>query len=478
MASPAAERGQLDASPALFSVLAAVNAAGYDAEIDSPSNHPLREEIRRQLASRDIPVLYELKRFYAEHRRKDAWADLGQYISFALSVDDPPKFAYRMKQLYLLPPDVIELAGFEKLMVRFHREAGIDELWQRAQPAFEQAIARYHEPVSRAILEANGYLRNPTSGFLGRRFQVYIDLLGAPNQIHSRSFADDYFVVVTPSPEPQVDDVRHGYLHYLLDPLAIRHAELVNKKKPLIDYAMGAPALEEHYKNDFLLLVTECLIKSVESRLAPASRRQALVDQALREGFILTPFFAERLPLFEKQEAAMRMYFQEMVEAIDLRKESRRLEGVEFSSQRAVRRAKEAPAPRKPEPAGARKTLETAEDLYAARELEKARASYLQALRETDEKSLHAKSYYGLARIAALSKDPELAVKLFERTLELDPEPAVKAWCLVYLGRLADLAGERQQATQRYQAALAVEGATPAARKAAEQGLRENFQKK
>ena len=69
----------------------------------------------------------------------------------------------------------------------------------RSQPAYEQVIASYHTGVSQALLEANAYLRNPTSGFLGRRFQIYVDLLGAPNQIQTRSYKDDYFVVVTPS---------------------------------------------------------------------------------------------------------------------------------------------------------------------------------------------------------------------------------------------------------------------------------------
>jgi hypothetical protein len=47
----------------------------------------------------------------------------------------------------------------------------------------------------------------------------------------------------------------------------------------------------------------------------------------------------------------------------------------------------------------------------------------------------------------------------------------VKAWAHVYLGRLADAAGERQEALRHYQAALAVEGGSAAARAAAEKGL-------
>jgi len=92
-------------------------------------------------------------------------------------------------------------------------------------------------------------------------------------------------------------------------------------------------------------------------------------------------------------------------------------------------------------------------------------------LKETDEKPLHAKAYYGLARIAALEKDPELAERLFRKTLESDPDGYTKAWTHVYLGRLAEAAGERERAAEEYKAALAVEGASVAARQGAEKGL-------
>ena len=42
-------------------------------------------------------------------------------------------------------------------------------------------IGHYAAPVSRAVLEVNAYMRNVTSGYLGRRFQVYVDLMG-PSQ--------------------------------------------------------------------------------------------------------------------------------------------------------------------------------------------------------------------------------------------------------------------------------------------------------
>jgi len=465
--SAAAEQGQLDASPALFSVLAAINAAGYDADLDSPANHPLRQAVRRELAARAAPSLFDLKRFFAEHRQKTWAAELSQYVSFALSVDGPPSFKYRFLA-HQLPPDVQPLDGFDALMRRFHKEADLESLWRKAQPAIEQALERYQPSAARAVLEVNAYLRSSTTGYLGRRFQIYVDLLGAPHQIHVRSYGDDFLLVLTPSPEPQTADIRQAYLRYLLDPLVYRRSEELKQKKPLEDYALGAPLLAEHYKQDFLLLVTACLAKAIEARL---EKKPELVEQALREGFILTPYFAEALPAYEKQEQSMRFYFEEIVKGIDLRKETRRLDKVQFASERAVRKARPADAPPQPEPTPAEQTLEEAEQHYARRELERASQLYRRLLEETTVRPVQARAYYGLARIAALHKDPETAEKLFQRTLESSPEAPVRAWTHVYLGRLAEAAGEREGSARHYRAALAVEGASEAARAAARKGL-------
>ncbi len=473
----AAEQGQLDASRALFSVLAAVNVAGYDADLDSPSNHPMRAQIRAELASKNIPSVPDLKRFFDEHRQKDWTAELSQYVSYALVVDGPSAFNFRLKTNEL-PPDVARLEGLTPLIVRFEREANLEALWQKAQPAFEEVIARYHEPVTRAVAEVNGYLRHVTTASSGRRFQIYVDILGGPNQIQSRSYANEYFVVVTPSPEVQVEDIRHAYLHHLLDPMAGRYSEELMKKKALGDYALGAPFLEEFYKQDFFLLATESLIKAVEARLQRgAAAKQQYVTQALEDGFILTPHFAEQLPVFEAQEQAMRLYFLELIKTIDLRKEERRLATYEFPQERRVRTVKVTPAERKVESTGVWKTVEEAEQAYADRDLAKAKEGYLRVLQETADKPLHGRAYFGLARIAALEKDPELAQRLFVRTLDAAADPQIRAWSMVYLGRLADLAGEREEAGRHYQAALAVQGASPAARKAAEEGLQESFKK-
>lgn len=479
--SPAQETGQLDSSPALFSVLAALNAAGLDADINSQSNSPIRGAVRQHLASKTIPSLAEIRRYIRDHRQDGDTALLSRYISFALCIDKPPDFKFRYRSNDL-PPEVAAMEGFLPLLRQFHQEAGIDALYQAAQPHFEKAIDAYHGPVSQAVLESNGYLRNPTSGSSGRRFQIYLDLLGPPNQIHTRSYGDDFFVVVTPSLEPMTGDIRHAYLQHAVSPLVMRQTEELTKRKGLLDFAQPAPLLPDHYKQDFVLLAEKSFVKAIEARLVTglgaAARRQQMVDQALAEGFILTPYFAEALPGYEKQEQSMRFYFPEMITALDVKKEDKRLERVQFASTATLRRAKTAPPPQPEAPSGVAKLLADAEALYEGKQLAEARKTFLDVVAKTDDKTLQAKAYYGLARVAIRENDPELGERLFQKSLDLAPDAATKAWCLVYLGRLADIAGEAPKATDFYKAAMAVDGASTLARQTAEKGLAGAFRRK
>ena len=67
---------------------------------------------------------------------------------------------------------------------------------------------------------------------------------------------------------------------------------------------------------------------------------------------------------------------------------------------------------------------------------------------------MHASAYYGLARIALIEKDLDSAERLFQKSLESEPETFDKAWDLVYLGRLAIAAGDRDQAIQVFRKRL------------------------
>jgi tetratricopeptide (TPR) repeat protein len=479
-ASP--EQGQLDGNPTLFAVMAAINAAGYSADLSSSNNSPLRSQVRSEILRKNPPSLAELKQFFENHRKRGAGADtaeLSQYISYALSVKGPPDFKFTQRDVDV-PPDVVPLKSLSPLLAEFYREAGIQEMWERAQPAYDREIDRVHDPVADAVQRVNAYLRYVASGLDHSHFQIYVEPLAAPNQVQARSYGNEFTVVVTPAPEPRAFDIRHEYLHYLLDPLSTLQQEVLERKKILNEAAQRAPALDQPFKEDFLLLTTECLIKAIEARM---DRRPERIEQDLRQGYILTPYFAEALTAYEKQETPMKDYYPDMVMAIDLLKEESRLANVEFDKQAAEPAVVKSAAPlATPPPApltGAARTLDEAERLWEARSqgeatVENAKKLYLEVLTQTGEPPQHAAAYYGLARIAALQKDPDTAEQFFKKTLELQPEAQMKAWALVYLGRLSLAANDRDQAVECFQEALKVEGASETARKAATEGLQTN----
>jgi hypothetical protein len=146
--------GQLDASPALFTVLAAINASGYDAGMDSPWNHPLRKLVRDHIAGRNLKVVEDIRAFMRQHRQEDANWELRQYISFGLLLEPPPKFEFRLRD-QLLPPDIGAMSALNPLLARFYEEAEIEKLWQKAQPAIDEALGRYHQGATKAITEAS-----------------------------------------------------------------------------------------------------------------------------------------------------------------------------------------------------------------------------------------------------------------------------------------------------------------------------------
>ena len=121
----------------------------------------------------------------------------------------------------------------------------------------------------------------------------------------------------------------------------IKYGVDLDQKRSLIDFVQTAP-LDAAFKNDFVLLANESLIKAVESRL---DRNPAEIDQAARQGYILAPFFAEQLPVFEKQDQGMRFYLEEMINAIDLKREDTRIAAIKFDAAPLLRLGRQVAVP-------------------------------------------------------------------------------------------------------------------------------------
>lgn len=460
----------LEPNEQAFCVLAALNAAGYDTGVGVATGDRAREEVRAALAGVNAPVLTELKKFHAEHRvTGDPGADLGQYISLALLLGPPPDFRLTVPQTDL-PPDAKAVVGLVPLLKSFHAQAGLLELWVRVQPRYQAAVERYSAAVRNSLVRTDAYFRFPAGGYLGRTYTVYLDLLGAPEQVQARIYRMNYYLVVTPSKEPKLSEIRHQYLHFLLDPLAAKYAPEIHQKIELQALAYQAPSLASDFKEDFPLLVTECLTRAAELRMDKHPKAEA--EQSLQEltasGLILVRYFYEALTNFEQQEASMNVFYKPMILGIDPRAEERRLAAVKFTP-RAVPTT-QAPTPPISEE---ERLLGQGENFFYLGHYNDAKVAFQTVLQNFNGKSERA--LFGMAVVASNTRKPDLAEGYFQKTLEAARDLRIVTWSHIYLGRLYDLKGKREEALAQYRAASLTATAYPDALRAVQNGLERPF---
>jgi len=346
----------------------------------------------------------------------------------------------------------------------------------------------------------------PASTYEGRRFVVVIEPLLSPHTVNARIYGTDYVVVVSPvNGLIRMDDVRHVYLHYMLEPLLQARANAIDRTQPILKEIRDAP-LEFRYRSDTVPLTIECLIKAIEARTMdtgvpvytiPAgverselpryeherqiyqqkvdAVRVATVRHDMTQGFVLTQYFYEQLIQFEKDPASLKDTIGEMVYSMDVDQQVHRARGIEFdkvADGEVLGRAQ----PRK------LTGLDLAEARLAAGDVSTASAMARQALTvhaDTLEAVADgARANFILARAALQTGHPEDAIDDFQRTLATSKEPRLLAWSHIYLGRLLDLECKRDEAVEEYKTALAVRDGQQDTRLAAERGLKTAYPRK
>ena len=465
---------QLVADIRMFTVMAAINVGGYDEGLNAEAVSPVRNAVREDLESMDAGMRTRLQTYYEQKKQRDPELDLSQYISFALMCGEAPYFDLRAEVPTDLPIDVRPIRGLSALLREFYEVADIDRLWEKYRPAYEQEMLRYQDALIEAVYEINGYLRMPASSRETRGFRVYFDLLAAPGSTNMRAYGGDVKVVIHSSNELRTDEIRAAYLLHQLDRLSIRYAEAVARKENLARFAMFAPALDNAYKTNFQLLVTKSLAHAIQTRMRyePEERKRQRIGEHLRQGFILAPYFYEKLAEYEKQPQSLRRYYEEMVGDINMRYEAERIQSVKFAERPTVTRREPRRVVR-PKVTQEESLLSQAEGLLQLNELNKARRVFEQVL--TGSGPGRGQASYGLGRIALDEADPDLALEHFANAAEQADDARIRAMSHVYMGRIQDILGYRDLAVEHYQSALDSGDTSPIVRGFAEQGLNEPF---
>ena len=268
-----------------------------------------------------------------------------------------------------------------------------------------------------------------------------------------------------------MEQIRHTYLHYLLDPLALKYPAAMERLKPLLASVKGSP-MDESFRTDVSLLATECLIRAIEARTTwtsktPEVQKQQLVQQSVEQGFILTPYFYEALAQFEKSPIGLRNAYSDLMNNINVGKEQKNAAQVKFAStadEELLHLSRHTQG----------KLLLTAEQRLATGDAEGAKKLAQQALDEKNEDP--GRALFILAQVAAMNRDMQGARSYFEQAIGVAKEPSVVAWSHIYLGRICDLQEDRAAALVQYRAALSAGESLPEAKAAAEHGIEQPYE--
>jgi hypothetical protein len=440
--------------------------------------------IRAVAASTDAQFEHkQLCDFVKDHQAADPARNISQYVSLAFYTSEPPTFKTTLRESDM-PPDSQAVLGYLPVLQAFYDAAHLHLLWTKYQPQYGAYVDRFHDQVANMILTTDSYLRLPISGYVSRSFSLYIDPLVAPSEVNARNYGANYMMLMAPDHGGlKIEPVRHTYLHYILDPLTLKRFNRMIPLKPLLQTVANAP-LDDKFKTDIALLVTESLIHAVEIRTTPVPGvsgedrkerdkrvegvRSHEVDDAMQQGFVLTHYFYDQFAGFEKGEIGFQDAFGPMLTNLNLtlgreEKRAREVTFVKQSSPDLVRSTIRPPSD----------SLDAAEETLIAGDAKGAQEIAQEAMKSGSDQ---ARATFILARASSLQGNMQEAIANFQKTLQLGNDPRMLAWSHIYLARIFDIQEDRESALKHYNAALNVGDTAPDTKAAAERGLQKPYE--
>jgi len=473
----------VDGSEAMFTTMCALVAAGFESNVSSDNWTAFRAQMRERLRQQQGPAVEAVREFYRHHELRDPGATLSRYLWFGLVSGPAPAF-HPILRRDELPPEVIALEGFSEILSSYYQEQKIGQLWRQVQAVYNREVERLHDPLSQIVFVASAYLREILEPSGPRTFAVVVEpLVGRITNV--RNFGDHYALVLSGGEEIPTDVIRHAFLHFLLDPLPLMYPHVTAVKRPLFEKAATAPRLAPELKDDFASYFAECTVRAVELKLKRISpgEREAAMNRDDEDGYVLVKPLFGALPKFENSEPSMKLFFQDLVRAIDTGAEARRLATVKFApadtarpedeaaAEEVARRRSAAPTT-VPNDAEVLTALTEGERRIAEKNPRAAEASFQKVLTKYPDQ---ARAWYGIGLVALLDHDAARAKQVFGRLTTGEhaatQDPMVLAWSHVYLARIYDDEGNPEVAKMEYQSVLNVEGGPEQAKQAAQKGL-------
>lgn len=280
--------------PRLIIMMAALEAAGFEATPVGSETSVFRAQIRKDFANLDPDLRARMRTFYERNKLAAPAAPADQaarYVSLALALGPLPllEAPERSEQL---PGSLLEVLDFAPLVQEFYRRSGIAEKLDNYTRAYQAEGDRLRKPTAQMVQSVLSYLHTrpirvsiervkvkaPTTKKKNeqrvyttreheRHFFIVPDLLGVPGTINFRVIADDYYAVVPEGTDPISSELRRGYLQYVIDPLVLKfNRQIADRREQIRQVLAEREKAGASASPDVFLSVSRSLVAAADAR--------------------------------------------------------------------------------------------------------------------------------------------------------------------------------------------------------------------
>lgn len=319
-----------DIEPRVIVMMAALEAAGFEATPAGTTPSDFRAQVRKDLANLDPDLRARLRTFYERNKLPAPATSADQaarYISLALALGPPPllEAPERSDQL---PGSLLEVLDFAPLVREFYRRSGMDEKLDAYTRAYQAEGDRLRQPTANMVQSVLSYLHTrPTTVWAerilvkapstqkkseqryttrqhDRHFFVVPDLLGVPGAINFRVIGEDYYAVVPEGTDPILSELRRGYFQYVIDPLVLKfNRQIADRREQIRQVLAAREKAGATVSPDVFLSVSRSLVAAADARF-DESRKIALVMSEARAKLANTKDDAARRAIVKESQTA------------------------------------------------------------------------------------------------------------------------------------------------------------------------------
>lgn len=293
----------------IFTLFAALNAAGFDREYEGLAMTGIRQEVRATLAGKNIPSLERLKPIFER---------VAEYhlVVWVLQRGPAPEFG-RAEASWSVTTRAADFAGLAEALSYFYTQADIPSLWQQVEPQYRSEISRWQPLAETSLSNVLTYLQ--VTGIPFRQLVVIPNPLDSYYSGNGPQIGDLAYVVAGPS-ETELSLqglIEHETLHSIIGPMLDENLRIISPAQADRLFAGLKESMPASYAS-WASAIEETLIRSIGLRmLQDESLRTQMINQLEDEGFLLIRPVESALERYEHSHQSFEEYLPTLLETIN-----------------------------------------------------------------------------------------------------------------------------------------------------------------